>query len=51
MIVELNGFVCHGNVGTKAKSLIDLNRNGFKVPSSIALDTDEYFEIIIIYRI
>lgn len=46
MIVELNGFVCHGNIGSKAKSLVDLHRNGFKVPTSIALDTKEYFNAI-----
>lgn len=46
MIVELNGFVCHGNIGAKARSLVDLHRNGFKVPTSIALDTKEYFNVI-----
>ena len=46
MIVELNGFVCHGNIGSKARSLVDLHRNGFKVPTSIALDTKEYFNVI-----
>lgn len=46
MIVELNGFVCHGNIGSKARSLVDLHRNGFKVPTSIALDTKEYFNAI-----
>ena len=44
MIVELNGFICQGNIGTKAKSIVDLNRNGFKVPTSVALDTSEYIE-------
>lgn len=46
MIVELNGFVCHGNIGFKARSLVDLHRNGFKVPNSFALDTKEYFNAI-----
>lgn len=43
MIVELNGFICHGNIGSKARSLVDLHRNGFKVPTSVALDTKEFF--------
>lgn len=42
MIVELNGFICQGNIGSKARSLVDLNRYGYKVPTSIALDTNEY---------
>ncbi len=46
MVVELNGFVCNGNIGNKAKSLIDLHRYGFKVPTSIALDTKCYFDTI-----
>ena len=46
MIVELNGFICHGNIGAKARSLVDLHRNGFKVPTSIALDTKEFFDAI-----
>lgn len=45
MIVELNGFICHGNIGSKARSIIDLNRYGFKVPTSIALDTNEFFNV------
>lgn len=44
MIVELNGFICQGNIGSKARSLVDLNRYGYKVPTSIALDTNEYLE-------
>ncbi len=46
MVVELNSFIGIKKVGTKGTSLIDLNRYGFKVPKSIALDTDEYKKII-----
>ena len=46
MVVELNGFVCNGNIGLKARSLIDLHRYGFKVPTSVALDAREYFNSI-----
>ena len=46
MIVELNGFICHGNIGAKARSLVDLHRNEFKVPTSIAIDTKEFFDAI-----
>ena len=42
MLVELNGFICQGNIGNKAKSIVDLNRAGFKVPTSVALDTSLY---------
>lgn len=45
MIVELNGFICQGNIGSKARSLVDLNRYGYKVPTSIALDTTEYLQV------
>lgn len=45
MIVELNGFICHGNIGSKARSIIDLNRYGFKVPTSVALDASEFIDV------
>ena len=46
MVVELNGFVCNSNIGNKAMSIIDLHRYGYKVPTSVALDTKEYFNTI-----
>ena len=46
MVVELNGFVCNNNIGSKAMSIIDLHRYGYKVPTSVALDTEEYFNTI-----
>lgn len=46
MVIELNSFICNNNIGNKAKSLVDLNRYGFKVPRSIALDTNEYKKIL-----
>jgi len=46
MIVELNGFICPNNIGNKAKSLVDLNRYGFKVPTSFAMDTNIYLDSI-----
>ena len=46
MVVELNSFIGHKDIGSKAKSLVDLNRYGFNVPKSIALDTSEYLNTI-----
>lgn len=47
MLIELNGFLCQGNIGNKAKSIIDLNRYGFKVPTSVALPSDIYNNAIL----
>ncbi len=46
MVVELNSLVGHKGIGNKAKSLVDLNRYGFNIPKSIALDTTEYLNAI-----
>lgn len=46
MVVELNGYVVTSNIGNKAKSIIDLHRYGYKVPTSVAIDTKEYFNSI-----
>ena len=44
MIVELNSYISHDHVGNKAKSLVELNRYGYKVPKAIALDTTTFFQ-------
>lgn len=46
MIVELNSFICPNDIGSKAKSLVDLNRYGYKTPKAIVIDTKEYDKII-----
>lgn len=45
MLIELNGFLCQGNIGNKAKSIVDLNRYGFKVPTSVALPSDIFNDV------
>lgn len=47
MVVELNSFICNKNIGAKAKSMVDLYRYGYKVPRSLALDIDEFNNLLV----
>lgn len=46
MVVELNSFICNKNIGAKAKSMVDLYRYGYKVPRSLALDIEEFNNLL-----
>lgn len=46
MVVELNSFICPNDIGNKAKSLVDLNRYGYKTPKVVVINTKEYDKVI-----